>query len=92
MTWFSKNKKKVIVPVDFSDESFAAVDVGLQLVDTPEDLKLIRRVFAALHRPERVFTLDEILDVLDRHPESLRLNAHVEQAKGRPIELKAAYR
>ena len=66
---------------------------GLRLtVDTPEDFELIRRIFAALHRPERVFTLDEILDVLDRHPEWLRLNAHVEQAKGRPIELKAAYR
>jgi len=39
MAWFPK--KKVITPVDFSDESFAAVDVGLQLVDTPSDLTVV---------------------------------------------------
>jgi len=39
MTWFPK--KKVIAPVDFSDESFAAVDVGLQLVDAPSDLTVV---------------------------------------------------
>jgi nucleotide-binding universal stress UspA family protein len=41
MTWFSKNKKKVIVPVDFTDESFAAVDVGLQIVNAPADLTVV---------------------------------------------------
>ena len=39
MTWFPK--KKVIAPVDFSDESFAAVDVGLQLVDARSDLTVV---------------------------------------------------
>ena len=39
MTWFPK--KKVIAPVDFSDESFVAVDVGLQLVDAPSDLTVV---------------------------------------------------
>ncbi len=39
MTWFPK--KNVIAPVDISDESFAAVDVGLQLVDAPSDLTVV---------------------------------------------------
>ena len=39
MTWFPK--KNVIAPVDISDESFEAVDVGLQLVDAPSDLTVV---------------------------------------------------
>lgn len=34
-------KKSVVVPVDFSDESMAAVDVGLELVDQPSHLTVI---------------------------------------------------
>lgn len=34
-------KKSVVVPVDFSDESIAAVDVGLELVDQPSHLMVI---------------------------------------------------
>ena len=39
MTWFPKNK--VLAPVDFSDESFAAVDAGLEHVDAPSDLTVV---------------------------------------------------
>lgn len=34
-------KKSVVVPVDFSDASMAAVDVGLELVDQPSHLTVI---------------------------------------------------
>src|SRR5262245_18439412 len=34
-------KRCVIVPVDFSPESLAAVDVGRQLVDSPEHLHVV---------------------------------------------------
>jgi nucleotide-binding universal stress UspA family protein len=34
-------KKTVIVPVDFSADSFAAVDVALQLVDSPQRLHIV---------------------------------------------------
>ena len=34
-------KRNVIVPVDFSADSLAAVDVGLQLVDRPENLHVV---------------------------------------------------
>lgn len=39
MAYFPKNT--VIVPVDFSAESIAAIDVGLQLVDEPKQLHVV---------------------------------------------------
>ena len=39
MSWWPR--RKVLVPVDFSDASFAAVDVGLSLVEQPSDLTVI---------------------------------------------------
>jgi len=34
-------KKSVVVPVDFSDESFAAVDTALTLVDNPQHVHVV---------------------------------------------------
>jgi len=39
MSWASN--KRVIVPIDFSDESFAALDVGLELAEKPENLRIV---------------------------------------------------
>jgi nucleotide-binding universal stress UspA family protein len=39
MTYFPK--RLVVVPVDFSKESLAAVEVGLALVDSPQHLHLV---------------------------------------------------
>jgi nucleotide-binding universal stress UspA family protein len=39
MNWFPK--RSVVVPVDFSDDSFAAVEVALDLVTEPAGLHLI---------------------------------------------------
>lgn len=39
MTWFTK--KKVLVPVDFSDESFAAVDSALELVEDASNVAVV---------------------------------------------------
>ena len=39
MNWFAR--KKVLVPVDFSDESFSAVDSALELVANPTDLIVV---------------------------------------------------
>jgi len=39
MSWIPK--QKVLVPVDFSDDSMAAVDVGLALVAAPEGLHVL---------------------------------------------------
>jgi nucleotide-binding universal stress UspA family protein len=42
MAWFPK--QTVIVPVDFSPESLAAIDVGLQLVSRPANLHVVHVV------------------------------------------------
>jgi nucleotide-binding universal stress UspA family protein len=42
MAYFPKGC--VVVPVDFSSESLAAVDVGLQLVDSPQHLHIVHVV------------------------------------------------
>lgn len=39
MAWFPK--QRVIVPIDFSEESFAALDVGLQLVERPNQVSIV---------------------------------------------------
>ena len=39
MPWFPK--RRVVVPVDFSPESLAAIDVGLQVVSNPADLHVV---------------------------------------------------
>ncbi|WP_425615171.1 universal stress protein [Anatilimnocola sp. NA78] len=39
MAWFPK--QRVIVPIDFSTESFAALDVGLQIVERPNQVSII---------------------------------------------------
>ena len=39
MRWFQN--RELVVPVDFSDESFAAVDVALQLVEDPSHVHAI---------------------------------------------------
>jgi nucleotide-binding universal stress UspA family protein len=39
MSWFPK--KKIIVPIDFSDDSLAAVDTALALVDDPAHVLVV---------------------------------------------------
>jgi nucleotide-binding universal stress UspA family protein len=39
MTWFPK--QRVVVPIDFSQESFAALDVALQLVELPNQVSIV---------------------------------------------------
>jgi spore coat polysaccharide biosynthesis protein SpsF len=48
-------------------------------VDTPEDLELVRRIYAAARGAPG--SLDEIAALFDAHPEWRTLNAHVEQKR-----------
>jgi spore coat polysaccharide biosynthesis protein SpsF (cytidylyltransferase family)/predicted dehydrogenase len=45
-------------------------------LDYPEDFEFFKAVFDHLYQPDRVFRLDEILELLDRHPEIVDLNRH----------------
>ncbi|MBI3075986.1 MAG: glycosyltransferase family protein [Deltaproteobacteria bacterium] len=46
-------------------------------VDVPEDLRLLREVYARLYGGGRIFPLREVIDVLDRHPWMVALNASI---------------
>jgi spore coat polysaccharide biosynthesis protein SpsF len=50
-------------------------------VDTPEDLELVTRITEALypHKPE--FNMQDILALLEKHPDWVEINAHVHQKK-----------
>ena len=47
-------------------------------VDTPEDLVLVRRVWAALQSPGKLISIEDIVRYLDTHPEVASLNASIE--------------
>jgi spore coat polysaccharide biosynthesis protein SpsF len=48
-------------------------------VDTEEDLRLIREIFKRLYRDGRIFYTEDVIDLLDKHPELVAINAHVVQ-------------
>lgn len=52
-------------------------------VDTAEDYEVVRGVFEALYPSDPEFGLEEILRLLDQHPELFAANRHVEQKRAR---------
>jgi len=50
-------------------------------LDTPEDWELIEAIYHELHRADRLFTTDDVLNLLKKRPELTKINAHVEQKK-----------
>ncbi len=68
------------------------VNKNLRLtVDTKEDLKLIRKIFRSLYKKNKVFTLDEIILLLKKNPELIKINNKVKQKKPKIIKLKKKY-
>lgn len=58
-------------------------------VDTPEDFTVVEKIFEELGEGERIFPLEEIVDLCRRRPEIVAINAAVEQKPGIPIRVKA---
>ncbi|MBK5968584.1 MULTISPECIES: cytidylyltransferase domain-containing protein [Thiorhodovibrio] len=48
-------------------------------LDTEDDWVLIEAIYQALGDESRIFSTDEVLDFLARHPKLSRLNAHIQQ-------------
>ncbi len=48
-------------------------------VDTPEDFELVARILTALYPTRPNFTIDDVLGLLERHPDWIEINHHVEQ-------------
>lgn len=63
--------RNVTSPVDLSQHRWT--------VDTPEDYELVRRLFEALYPVRPHFTQNDILAVLDVHPDWIAINQHIRQ-------------
>lgn len=62
------------------ESGFGSKYCGVRLtLDTPEDLALITRIFEALYPHNRAFTMHDVLELLDRQPELLEINQHIQQ-------------
>lgn len=48
-------------------------------VDTPADLELMRLIYRNLYRPGKVFSLKEVIDLLDANPDWLQINSKIKQ-------------
>jgi spore coat polysaccharide biosynthesis protein SpsF len=48
-------------------------------VDTPEDYELVSRLFDAVYPENPDFSLDDLLNAMDAHPDWLFVNQHIEQ-------------
>ncbi len=48
-------------------------------VDTPEDFELVSKIFAALYAENPKFDMQQVLQLLENHPQWLAINSHVEQ-------------
>jgi spore coat polysaccharide biosynthesis protein SpsF len=50
-------------------------------VDTAEDFELVRTLLEALYPTNPHFTLEQLLQLIDSHPEWAQMNAHIQQKK-----------
>ena len=48
-------------------------------VDTGEDLRLIKEIFHRLYHKNQVFPIEEVINLLDKHPELAAISANVRQ-------------
>ena len=67
------------------EERYRRPDLRMTL-DYPEDFAFFEAVFEKLWRPGKVFSLDEIIQLLDRHPEIVALNQEVQQLYAHHIQ------
>ncbi len=82
MTWFIKDPqhfKVEIMPV--GDDVKRNYRMTL---DTPDDLKAITEVFSALYPTNKNFTMKDVVDFLDQHPDVASLNMDYHQIKKPP--------
>ncbi len=50
-------------------------------VDTPEDFELIKRIIEALYPINPTFTMNNIIELLNKNLDWIKINAHIEQKK-----------
>lgn len=56
-------------------------------VDEPQDFELVREILEALYPRNPEFSLQDVVDFLDKHPELLELNAGIRRNEGYAVSL-----
>ncbi|MEJ2445860.1 MAG: glycosyltransferase family protein [Exilibacterium sp.] len=51
-------------------------------VDCPEDFQLVKKIYAELYQKNPTFKLQDVLDLLEKHRDWLRINAHLQRNAG----------
>ena len=72
---FSFKSEKLVV-----DDPALTQPPARMTLDWPEDLALIREIFARLYVPGEVFALRDVMALLHREPELLEINRHLVEA------------
>ena len=57
-------------------------------VDTEEDLKFVREVYKRLHRKGKIFYMQDILNLLEKHPELMEINKGIARDEGYATSLR----
>jgi spore coat polysaccharide biosynthesis protein SpsF len=61
-------------PVDYSSYRWT--------VDQEEDLLFVREIFKRLYTKKKIFYMDDIIDLLKKHPELLKINSRIQRNEG----------
>jgi len=64
------------------EERLRRPDIRLTM-DTPEDFKLMKKIFKKLYKSGRIFELREVIKLLDKCPELLEINKNVKQREAK---------
>lgn len=78
MYFFTRSGLCAVHALEPLDERHVRPDIRLTL-DYAEDLDLMRTVFAELHGAENVFGIDELVELFERRPELVAVNAGVSE-------------
>lgn len=78
MTFILRDPEKFHVQILEADEKVRRPKYRLT-VDTPEDLELMRIIFHKYYNKTKVFSLEDVIEFLDQHPEKAFINQDVKQ-------------
>lgn len=80
MTFILRDPEKYHVEILEADEKVKRPQYRLT-VDTPEDLELMRIIFRKCYNKTKIFSLQDVIEFLDQHPEKASRNQNIEQRR-----------
>lgn len=80
MTNYLRDPKHLKLNIMQADEGIRRPEYRLT-VDTQKDIELIRKIYNVLYKNKRIFSLHEVIRLLDSRPDLSRLNIEIKQRK-----------